>query len=78
MDHPVNPRDLKLHSSDQSCPTCGFKVPHEERCGYHRNAADINEAYIGIRCHFEAQRRVQISVRGRRPPPDGILRQLAI
>ena len=78
MYHLVNSGDLKFHNSDQSCPTRGFKIPYEELCAQHRSAADIDGAYVGIRCHFETQRRVQISVRSGRPSPNGIFRQLAI
>ena len=78
MYHLVNSCDLKFHNSDQSCPTRGFKVPYEEPCAQHWSAADIDGAYVGIRCHFETQRRVQISVRSRRPSPNGVFHQLTI
>src|SRR6516165_4924073 len=78
MDHAVGPCDLKLHSSDESSLPRRLEVPYEERGGQCRSTPGIDEAHIGTRLDFEAQCRIQISVRSGRPLPDGVLGQLAI
>jgi hypothetical protein len=63
MDHPVGPRDLNLHSSDESRLCASLEVPYYERGGQCWSTAGIDEAHVGIRRRFEVQCRVEIPVR---------------
>ncbi len=75
---PVGPRVLELDGADESCRVSRFELPDEERGGERRGAGGVDQAQARTRRQLEADRRVQITVRQRRPSPHRVFDQLAI
>jgi hypothetical protein len=75
---PVSPGVLELDGADESCRVSRFELPDEERGGERRGAGGVDQAQARTRRQLEAERRVQIAVRRRRPSPHRVFDQLAI
>jgi hypothetical protein len=71
----VGSSDVELDRPDELCTTRGIEMPHEQCNGHGGGIAAIDKPDLGARGQRKPRRRVEVTVRGRRPAPTGSRRE---